>query len=386
MSLFFGDAEEDRSSSWGGVSWGDGGSPVTTPGVSQAMRLTHVYAAIGGIVDDISTTPLKAYKALPDGSREPLSKQPSILSPRAGLITWLAQGVMSCLTRGNAFGYHTAIGANGWPAQVDWIRPDRIRVDESGPFPTYHVDGIELDSNRILHISGLTPADSVVGMAPLTLFRTQIAKAQRAEQYAADLYDRGVMPPGILRNEAQTLTPEASALAKARFKAAVAGRDIFVTGKDWNWSALTVPKDDAEFLQTIEASATQIAAVYRVAPEEIGGKVGGSLTYSTLEMNELKRIRRALMPWFLRLEAGINSLLPRPQFVKFNLDSLARADLKTRMEAHEIQLRTGLETLPEARRTEDRAPLTPEELAAWRSDFRTKPDPAGTATRKGTPS
>jgi phage portal protein BeeE len=145
-----------------------------------------------------------------------------------------------------------------------------------------------------------------------------------------------------------------------------------------------VPADDVHFLETIKASATEIAAIYRVQPEDIGGVSGGSLTYATLEMNELKRNRRALMPWVRRMEWATTGLLPQPQYVKANMDHLARADLKTRMEAHDIALRIGLETLPEGRALEDKAPLTPDEINEWQNMYGSrKGQPVATSTTEG---
>jgi hypothetical protein len=63
----------------------------------------------------------------------------------------------------------------------------------------------------------------------------------------------------------------------------------------------------------------------------------------------------------------LTNLMPRPQYVKANMDHLARADLKTRTEVHEIATRIGLETNPEARAIEDRAPLTPDEIDQWQN-------------------
>ena len=67
-------------------------------------------------------------------------------------------------------------------------------------------------------------------------------------------YLRKAVQSGLARADlSDTLPPGAAAEAKTKFKAAVANRDIFVTGNDWEWSALTVPRDDAAFLETIKA-------------------------------------------------------------------------------------------------------------------------------------
>jgi hypothetical protein len=52
------------------------------------------------------------------------------------------------------------------------------------------------------------------------------------------------------------------------------------------------------------------------------------------------------------------------------MDAGIRADTLTRMQAHEIALRTGIETQDEARAVEDKPPLTPDEAAAWLNAYR----------------
>ena len=67
----------------------------------------------------------------------------------------------------------------------------------------------------------------------------------------------------------------------------------------------------------------------------------------------------------MRIEEALTAHMPRPQYAKFNLDAGVRADLKSRMESHEIAMRTGVSTQDEARALEEKEPLTPEQKAEW---------------------
>ena len=49
--------------------------------------------------------------------------------------------------------------------------------------------------------------------------------------------------------------------------------------------------------------------------------------------------------------------LPKPEYVKFNVDSLIRADTKTRYEVHQIARTIGLNNVDEIRAIEDMDPL-----------------------------
>jgi phage portal protein BeeE len=93
----------------------------------------------------------------------------------------------------------------------------------------------------------------------------------------------------------------------------------------------------------------------------IGGETGTSLTYSTVELNSLNFVTYTLRPWLVRLEEALSAVMPQPQFCRFNVDALLRADTLTRYQAHEIAIRSGFLTTDEVRLMEDRKPLTPEQ-------------------------
>ena len=96
-------------------------------------------------------------------------------------------------------------------------------------------------------------------------------------------------------------------------------------------------------------------------------------------MNQQNRNRRALLPWVRRFESALTSVLPRPQYVKASMDALIRPDLMARMQAHEISLRTGMETLEEGRALEDKQPLSAEQISQWQELYR-KPGTAPAST------
>ena len=370
MSLF---RAEQRSLTASDLPWSAGGTSLIGGSVEAALRLIPLYAAVSAIADDISTTPVAAFQRTPGGVRQKLDTQPPIVSAPShtgSQITWIAQALASMLLWGNAFGLVTQRNDWGDPQKAVWLRPDRMQVDETNAVPVYSYGGRQLPTSEVIHVPAFVLPGSVKGLSPVQLFRLQLSKSQRAQEYAEQFYSRGIMPPGVLRNQEKTLKGGDADIAKARFKAAVQGREPFVTGKDWEWTALQLPSDDAKFLETIKAGATEIAAIYRMSAEDIGGVTGGSsITYATLEMNELKYNRRTLLPWARRLEDAWGALLPDPQYVRFNLDANARVELKTRTESSEIGLRAGILTIDEARALEDRPPLTPEQIDQWQNFY-----------------
>lgn len=366
MSLFRTGRTESRAISYQDV-WG-----AALPQTSRdPLRLIPLYSAVTGIADDVSVMPWHAYRDSGQGWGEKLARQPKLLTDPTGdgmgFIPWMNQAVTSAALWGFAFA-PILRWDGGAPAVARWAHPARVEIDETGVVPRFMVDGRRVD--EYLYVPGPVLPGSIRGLSPTALFRMQFGRNLKVQEYTAALFDGGVMPPGVLRNVEKVLPPGAAEAVKAKFKQSVAGRDIFVTGKDWEWTQLQAPDEDVQFLETIKAGATEIAAIYRVQPEEIGGEAGGSLTYTTLEMNQQNRNRRALLPWVRRFESAITAILPRPQYVKANMDALIRPDLMARMQAHEIGLRTGMETIAEGRALEDKPPLTEGEIDQWQSLYR----------------
>jgi hypothetical protein len=138
---------------------------------------------------------------------------------------------------------------------------------------------------------------------------------------------------------------------------AIRSHEPIVYGADWDFNALSVSPEESQFIETMKINATQMAAIFGIDPEEVGGERGGSLTYNNLEQDSARFARRTLRSWLVRLEQEFTALRPAGEMVRFNLDDFLRADLKTRYEAHHIALDDGWMTKDEVRADEGLPPL-----------------------------
>lgn len=354
--------------------WGSDSAPeFYDVGGDNVLRIAAVFSAVGLIADSVAALPLQFYRREGDTRRriaDPVwAQQPD---DRLSTYDWMHQAMVSLLLRGNAYG-RVFRDRFGRVSEVEWQHPSKVSIDESKWAPRYLIGGKPFGGIRqggdILHLPAFVMPGSVVGKSPVTLFRHQFETSRSAQQTARDFYADRAIPSGLLTSSAP-LTGEAATTAKARWKESVRPGDVAVMdGTRWTWEQVTLSAADMAFLDAIQAGATEIAAIYRVEPEDIGGKASGSLRYSTVEGNQRKFNLRTLTPWTTRIEQAIAPLLGPGEFAKFNLDALARPDLLARSQATSEQLRNGTLTLAEARALEDRAPLTEAELASWRQDF-----------------
>lgn len=351
-------------------------------GIEGMLQLIPVYAAHRVIADTLASSDLTCYRAGVGGVSTVLERQPQMLTtPPYGLsvATWITQCVTSLLGRGNAFGIVLATGPDGWPTQLYWANPDEIQVIEPYPgklWADYFWLGKRLNPGEFLHIPWITQPGKVKGLSPIAAFKSMVETGASAQDQAKEWYAGGMVPVMHMKST-NDLNASDVTDAKNKYKAVVRSRsDILVTGNDWSLTPLSLPPDEARFLETMRLTATQVATIYGLPPELIGGETaGGSLEYKTVEGNEI-RLRGALHPWAVRIEQGLGQLTPRGQFARFDLDGSVRTDLITRMNAHILAQRAGVETLEESRRAENRPPLTPAELSRWMS-LNQKPPDAG---------
>ena len=376
MSLFRRSSIEARSGNDGWFSLLGNGKGLDGS-MKSALRLVPLYAATSLIADSIAIMPCSEYEST-GGSKVKAKQQSQLMldpHPAATMtrIEWLHQYTTSFLLRGNAYGLIVAVDSGGVPSKIAWLHPDSVTVDENGSQPKYQYKGKDLDPSTVVHIPWYPVPGSVVGLSPIGQFQQMLETGSMAERYGADWFTNGSTPSGHLKYGNGSLTGSDSAKVKARFKAAVANNDLFVSGNDWEWTALSVKPDEAQFLETIKATANQIAAIYRVDPSDIGGEAGNSLTYSTLEMNQIKFQTRALQPIFTRLEHHITRLLPEFHYMKFNPDALVRTDIKTRTEVNKLNLEIGMLTLDEGRELEERPILTDKQKQEWQKYYSKSP-------------
>jgi len=375
MSLLWGRRQEARAISYGDV-WSRGGdvSGIASTSIDKALRLAPVYASTRLIADQFAAAPLHAYRMNPDGSRARMPRQPSLLTTPSASVSpfaWKYQAITSVLLRGNVTGVVTSLDSSGWPSGISWLHPDLVEIDESAALPEFYYNGRHLDRSSVVHIPGYVVAGSVKGLSPLAAFKSTIETGLLAQDFGRDWFKNGAAPSAILRRtDSQTMPQEVAELAKARFKSATRGRDVFVTDGGWDYQSISVPADEARFIETLKLTATQVANVYGVPPERVGGETGSSMTYGNREQDTLDLVTFGLRPWFVRFEEALTALMPRPQYARFNIDAMVRADLLTRMQAHEIATRVGIITNDEARDIEDRPPLTTDQKAEWVNTYR----------------
>lgn len=356
MSLFAPKATEKRSDDWS--DWAAGGN---APGPSgNPTGLVPFFAAIRHIVDYLSTLPVDGNRVDGDG-RSPMSSLPPLLRRRndlgdVGLKNWIGQWAYGVAGHGNTVGWTTAVDGFGYPTDVRWLRRIDWNYDEQ--MRVWYLYGQPIrDTSRIIHSPWIVPTGCTLGISPADHFKDFWAAGRAAQDYA-DVSRGGGTPPAILKNNVLEIDdPVAARAIQKRARASFASGDPFVAGKAWDLTMLTVPPNQAQFLETLQLTANQTAAIFGIDPREIGGTgADGSITYITDESRGLNRAND-LRPYIERFEDMVNRLLPERQYIKLNVDATLRTDIKTRTEVIGLKVADGRMSVNEARALDDQPPV-----------------------------
>ena len=335
--------------------------PVVT--TDSAMRLSAVGACIRLLAGLGSTLPLDQQRRR-DGLTVDVPRSVLFDRPQPGvtLSTWLYQVWSSLLTAGNAYGLVTSVGANGYLTTVELLDPSVVqwRADERDGW-VVTVDRQDMrryPEGPLWHVPIFTMPGAPYGLSPVQHAKQTIAGGLSAERFGTDFFTGGGTPNAILYSDTE-LTQEQAQGIKSAFVGSTAGnREPAVMGAGLRYERISVAPDEAQFLDQQRFTVEQIARIYGVAPEMIGGATSGSsVTYANREQRAADFLTFGLMPYLIALEDGLSPLVPGPNRVKFNLDGVLRSDLKTRYEAHAVAITSGFLTVDEVRQIEDRPPL-----------------------------
>ncbi len=350
----------------------------------DALSLGSVYSAVSLLASTISTLPLDASRKIGD-TRVPMGSTPQLfaqLSTDGRLVPWLHQCVVSLALRGNAYGLVVNRDGFGFPTAVEWMDPAAVTYDDAAR--TWRWRGREVPDEQIVHIPWFTLPGKREGLSPIGSYAATLGIGLGAQSYARDWFDGGGFPPGTFQNTEKVIpTADEAAAIRAKLAASRRSRQPLVYGKDWKYDAISVPPEEAQFVQTMKMTATQVAAIYHIPPEKIGGETGHSLTYATAETHQIEWTTDALRTWLVTLETAFCSWLPDRQYVKFNLAGLVRADMKTRYESYQIALSNGWLSLDEVRAYEDLQPLPNRQGQAFGQATPALPAPAADTSSNG---
>lgn len=320
----------------------------------------------------ISGFPVGAYRKV-GKIRVEVDPTPPILTAPSGQVTrrsWVWQAMESLLFDGNIVGRVLARDRLGHPSQVELVDMACVSVmkDRSNAWQ-WRIEGRQVSVDDIWHVANDPPPGHILGRSLLEHAKDVIAVGLGAQRYAGEYFHNGAHPSMVLRNTLTELNKTQAMKAKQRvmnaMRSVTGRREPLVIGKGWELSEWQSTPSDAALVEVWASNVTNVVNYFGVPAELLGGKTSSSMTYTNLEARALDLLKFCIGIWMQPLEEGLTNSLPRPQFVKFNPDSLLRMDTISRYQSHERAIRGGFATPNERRELEDMEPVADGDRILW---------------------
>ena len=353
----------------------------------SSLRVGAMWAALRLRSDLISTLPWKPYREV-GGRAIEVPKPPMLIDPSAGWLwnEWMYATQFDIDRFGNVFGFVAAVDGAGRPAQVELTDTSEWSVvgsSSSGAWEYQH-KGVPQPKASVWHERQYVVPGIPLGLSPSAHAAWATGHFLSAQQFALDWFQSGASPAGVLRNRAKVINPDEANTAKARFRAAISRRDIFVTGSDWEDTPSAAAASDAKFIDAMKYSVSDICRFIGVPGDMIDAESStGSITYANVNQRNLQLLTVNLGPAIARREAKFSRhFVANPRYIRANTDAILRMDAKGKLEVLTSGVKGHVYTHDEARALLELPPLTDEQIAKTHQIEGTAPSPG---TKTGVP-
>lgn len=340
-----------------------------------AMQTSAVYACVRILAESVAGLPLHVYERTANGSKSTKPSHPlyQLLhdEPNREMTSFVFRETLMShlLLWGNAYAQIIRDG-RGFPIALYPLLPDRMAVDrnESGELVyTYQSDKgqVKLRRENILHIPGLG-FDGLIGYSPIAMAKNAVGLALATEDYGATFFANGANPGGVLEHPG-VIKPEQADRLRESWQSQFGGANahkVAVLEEGLKFHQMSIPPEQAQFLETRKFQINEIARIFRVPPHMVGDLEKSS--FSNIEQQSLEFVKYTLDPWVVRWEQSLQQVLILPSekatiFIKFNLDGLLRGDYQSRMQGYSTGIQNGFMSVNDVRGLEDMNLLTAEE-------------------------
>ena len=391
----------------GGVYSPDGITP------ENCMQSPTVQAIVQAVARRISVSPVHVYekgqsngletkKKIPNHPVARLLSMPNSWQTRTSYWYDAASTFVRC---GNFYAFKSR-GSTGPIRALLPLPPQSIKPRQDGrnwnvSYFYYGDDGSqEYSQDKIHHVRG--PARNFLeGDSPVSDVRMAIAMEIAAERYGWSFFENGAVPLQFLQYAQGSKGFKDEAAEKTfidSFQAAFTGskrhRSFLLPKGIEPGTTVSIENDKAQFLETRKYQRTVIAGAFGVPPHLVGDLERA--TFNNVEQQDSDFTLNVVMPVAQAFESAMERDLLTDDdrrggvVIRFNLDSILRADFKSRQEGLQIQRSNGVLSANEWREIDGKNPIDDENggsdyirpanmLVAGEEPEATMPDPSEAA-------
>lgn len=216
-----------------------------------------------------------------------------------------------------------------------------------------------LPAEKVWHVKGFG-ANGLVGLSPIAAVRQAFGNAMTLDKFGQNFFENGARLSGFFKIP-QWLKDDQREAAKKVLALKYGGTEnagkIGLLEGGMEYQQLSVPPEDAQFLQTKQASKQDIFSIFRIPPHLAGDL--SKATFSNIEQQSQDFVQFTLLPYLVRFEQTANRRLFKPEergkyFLRFNVEGLLRADSAARASLYSVLLQNGVYNRNEVRALENR--------------------------------
>lgn len=352
------------------------GSSVSGKSVtaSTAIQMSTVYACVRVIAETIASLPIHVYEHTDTGNRKATEHPLYRLlhdEPNPEMTSFILRETMMThlLLWGNSYCQIIRTGRDQ-VASIHPLQPDQMHVDRDskGKLTYTYTDSsgkqFLMKPEDVLHIPGLG-FDGIVGYSPIAIEKNAVGLGIAAEEFGAKFFSNGARPSGVLTHPNTVKDPAA---LRASWNSAYGGSSnasrVAVLEEGMTFTPLSMPNNEAQFIETRRFQVEEICRIYRVPPHMVADL--SRATFSNIEHSSIDFAIHTIRPWLVRMEQAMNrALIPEMEkgrfYVQINLDGLMRGDYKSRMEGYAIARQNGWMSANDIRDLENLNPISDEE-------------------------
>ena len=348
---------------------------------NSALQCTAVYACVRIIAESVASLPLHVYQYKNGGKEKAINHALYFLlhdAPNEEMtsFTFREISIAHLLLWGNSYAQIIRDGL-GRVVGLYPLMPNQMSVerdDDGQIYYRYTRNGGEKSQDKkwqiiipakdILHIHGLG-FNGLIGFSPIAMARNAIGMSLAVEEFGAKFFENGARPSGILKHPGLLKYPEK---LRESWQSIYGGTQntgkVAVLEEGVDYQQISIPPDDAQFIETKKFQINEIARLYRVPPHLIGDLEKSS--FNNIEQQSLEFVKYTLTPWLVRWEQTLNKSLLLPSerknfFIKFNVEGLLRGDYQSRMSGYATARQNGWMSANDIRELEDLNPISDEE-------------------------
>lgn len=354
-----------------GTSRSTTGLNITT---DKALGYSPFWQGVRILAETFAQVPMIVYRQLPDGGKERALDHPAYrvlhdrVNPRLTSFQWRETGMGHLCTWGN---WYSAVAKDGrgrlrelWPLPADRMT---VRSEDNGDvfydFLTQKGELKTLRRDEVFHVPALA-WDGLVGMAPISYHRNAIGLGLATEEHGSRFFSNGANPSFVLSSP-NKLSDTSIGHLRDQIKDEKTGLSNawkpWILEEDLKPVILTMPNDDAQWLETRKHQVHETARVLNIHPYKLGSTEPGAVSYASVEQFAIDFVVTTMTPWYARTEqaAGMQLLgddwvgAGGDYFVGFPVDGLLRGDQAARYLAYHQAITDGWMVPNEARVKEE---------------------------------